>query len=116
MFPAVVFFPSARTQDSGSPPPPPHVPCAVTGGTVADETCTLASGNQPRQRLQAEGLCTDCPAGHSLPRWQVPNFPSLAFEALRVFDSATKFYEIYGKTVSVRPLPPVKFDQGWLAD
>lgn len=90
-----------------------HVPRVVTEGTWADETWFLGAGNQPRQQVQTQ---VSCPAGHSSFQWQVPTFPTLAFEVLSSFNSAIKFYEIYGKAGSVRPLSPMKFDWNWSVD
>lgn len=90
-----------------------HVPRVVTEGTWADETWFLGAGNQPGQQVQAQ---VSCPAGHSSFQWQVPTFPTLAFEVLSSFNSAIKFYKIYGKAGSVRPLSPMKFDWNWSVD
>lgn len=38
--------------------------------TCADESCTLAAGNGPRQQLLTLCMCADCPAGCSMPQCQ----------------------------------------------
>lgn len=67
MFSGVVFSHSAHTQDAGGSP---TMFSAVTWEMCADESCTLAAGNGPRQQLLTLCMCADCPAGCSTPQCQ----------------------------------------------
>lgn len=62
-----VFSCSFHTQDAGGSP---TMFSAVTWEMCADESCTLAAGNGPRQQLLTLCMCADCPAGCSMPQCQ----------------------------------------------